>query len=111
MSSKIYFYQIKNNQFSDDYVRTIYRKLATDYDLNQLLTHYTINDESLLEEIMNCDELGIPNLYILLKFQTLSIQFIKKYILNRDWQSDDRERNITLEDVYYYQGYRQEAFS
>lgn len=86
-------------EINDEYIRLNYKTLH----LDSVLKKYKVKDITILEQIMLDPHVSTPNLEILLWHQHLTFDFIKNYILNPDYQTNDREQNITIEEIKYYQ--------
>lgn len=90
--------QYRNNasykMINDNFIQKYHMYL----NINELVRHYTFTDLSLLGFL--CSEY-YPDNRLLIRYQTLSIEFINEYILNKDYY--DNEEDVGIPEVLYYQ--------
>lgn len=82
------------NRYNDEYIRQNYKTMS----ICQLVTYYEFKDLKLLEHIM---ETMLPSSRKLIKYQRLTVEFIKKYIVSEEYY--DAEDEVTIEEIKRYQ--------
>jgi hypothetical protein len=75
----------------------IFNNIMSDKNLEELKNTYTIQELELIKNIDNLDLLSV------LRNNKLSLKFCVNYILNEEYQTTRKERDITIDTVANYQ--------
>ena len=77
----------------------IFNNIMSDKNLEELKNTYTIQELELIKNIDNLDLLSV------LRNNKLSLKFCVNYILNEEYQTTRKERDITIDTVANYQSH------